>query len=196
MSPIRSIGALLITIGSLLAASPDCRADELFADFTTSYVTRLPTPVSGQVRFSLNPDGTVDAHLASFAGGIYGFGFDSAMINVPQSNFSTPPIDTAGWTDGDQFASGFLLCFRECPYAVSWTIGVPGQFSSVWETITGTGSAFDFIFLAVPGSGSQIWLASPVPEPPSGLLLALGGLAMLLRVRGWHSARSRVHERR
>lgn len=172
------------------------RADTLYADFTILF--GVPSASGGNVTFALNPDGTIAASLVSLDGPIAGFGFDSVGSSaLPLSNFSnalTNPVDNPnGFIDIYGFHhSGFLLTNFFSDTSVNWTIGNPGDFSSVFQAIGG--GAADYDFFLFPGNGNQ-WaadaqssLATPLPAALPLFATGLGALGLL----GWRRKKKPV----
>ena len=64
----------------------------------------------GSVTFTLNSNGTIAASLTDTGGTIVGFGYNSAAINLPESNFQPLlPSNPYGWLDSFGYqASGYL----------------------------------------------------------------------------------------
>lgn len=167
-----------------LAGAGACRADtSLFGDFTV--LNGAANASGGHVIFTLNGDGTIAASMVSYGDSILGFGFNSAAINLPESNFApTAPDNTQGWSDTYGYqASGFSCSV--CGLSETWTIGNPGDYTSVFQVLDGgNNSAYDFYFLGESGDWAADAVAeSPVPEPSSWMLLGAGVLGLALRQR-------------
>ena len=163
-----------------IACAVSAQADSVTGNFLIK--NSAPSSSGGSVIFTLAGNGTVSASLLSTAGGILGFGFDSVVFGLPESNFPPgQPWNPWGWSSGEYglFASGF---FANSPYpaSISWTIGMPGSYTSVSQVLGGSNPSWDF-FLNVANSGGE-WaaIATVVPEPGSLALMSLGVAALAL----------------
>ena len=169
----------------LAFGSPAQSATAVTGNFTIA--NGNPSASGGTVTFVLNANGTISASLASTSGSILGFGFDSSSL-LAESGFSpTTPDNTVGWADlyGDH-ASGFYC--GACGTTESWTIGTLGQFSDVFDALSGSGSQYDFFLYTANGTqwaaNAQVAPAA-VPEPGTWatMLLGLGAVGFALRRR-------------
>ena len=168
--------AALAALGMALAAA--AHADSVTGTFMTDNGTASSTS-GGTVTFTLAANGTIDATLSA-TNGILGFGFNSpvALGNVAESNFGpTAPSNAFGWSDlyGTQY-SGFLC--TQCGSFESWTIGTPGEFTSVQQAFAGTTSQYDFFLLDQQFANWGVNAVSTVPEPANVMLL-LAGVGLL-----------------
>ena len=173
---------------ALLAATlaAGAHADSLGADFDIR--DGLAVPIGGHVSFALNADGTIAAAVSGFANSIAGFGFASPEVNVAVSDVDPAPesaiIITAWWTSYGLLNSGFSCSsVAYCAPSLTFRIGVPGEFDSVYDAIGSPTSTVDFIVI---DRNDTTWAANatPVPEPASGLLFIAG-----LGVLGWSARR-------
>lgn len=164
--------AMLATVSLVLVFAQRTQADSLIGNFD---LDQNLNPISsvGQVTFTLNPDGTVAASLVSFGNNIEGFGFDSQAVNLPESNFSPPVSNAFGWQDAFGYhPSGFLAAGTSM--TETWTIGNPGDFTSVFQTLGGNTATTDFFLLDTSGTQfGGMAVASSVPEPSSVALFAI-----------------------
>jgi len=174
-------GALFVFC--LCAVSLGALADTVTGNFTLD--TSLNTvPSQGSVTFTLAGDGTIFATLTVTNGNnIIGFGFDSLAVDLPESNFSpTTPDNAFGWFDAFGFHPSGFSC-STCGVTESWTIGNPGDYTSVFQVLDGnTASTMFFLF----DSAGMQWGAqesTTTPEPGSALLLSTGVLAVLGSIR-------------
>jgi hypothetical protein len=187
--------------GEILKHRPALFTLMFFAAVTVSYADAVvgdfdldsglnPVASQGEVTFSLNPDGTIAATLATYFNGIVGFGFNSLTPDLPESGFlPTAPANPYGWSSdafGDQ-TSGFLC--SGCGMSESWTIGTTGEFSSVYDVLDG-GSASSVDFFLFDSSGGQYGAdaTSATPEPGSLTLMATGLLGAFAAFRRKRSA--------
>jgi hypothetical protein len=163
--------ALALILGLSMAGA--CRADAIFGDFTI--LNGVASASGGHVSFTLNPDGTIAASLVSFGASIIGFGFDSVPINLPESGFApTAPDNPFGWVDMYGYQHSGFLC-NSCGLSESWTIGNPGDFTSVLQALGGGTSTYAFFLI---DSQFQEWAAGAVAAAPEPATLALLGLGL------------------
>jgi hypothetical protein len=171
-------------------------------------------PSQGQVRFSLNADGTIAGHLNVTNGGwieIFSWSFGA-------SNTVTPPasgtggagkvsVSDIGLIDGFGTQGAALFC-KECGADLSLIIGNQQEFTSVlqafdckiceqltsfgssFQSLDGTASSVDFV---LEDSNGNFWGAdaqlAPTPEPGNLALLVVG----LLGVAGLRRRQSRLN---
>lgn len=181
MKCARLVNSLLLAVGVAFATPSE--ADSLAGIFNIHYGTPGNT-IAGQISFTLNGDGTISASLFSNFGGILGFAYDSPSPRYTGSQF---PSEGAGYTttawvsDYGFFGSG-IYWENETqlpPSEISWIIGNPGEFTSVWQTLGGN-AAYDFV-LFQKGSIITQWAASAtaaVPETDTWAML-LAGLGLV-----------------
>jgi len=187
-----------------------------FADAAKAYFNfdsnNNPSASEGMVTFTLNGDGTIAASLIDFSSRIAGFGFDSARVNLLQSNFSpATPDNLYGWSDTYGLHQSGFGSYTTFPYnanvTVTWTIGNAGDFTSVLGALGGGNASHPFYLndgngewagdigssyltgedigsVCVTGGtiGSYYLSSSSVPVP-SALLLLGPGLAGLAVIR-------------
>lgn len=176
----RSLVALSFAVAACAA-----QADAVIGNFLIK--DGAASASGGTVTFTLQGDGTIAASLHSTSGRIVGFGFDSSTVNLPESGFPAgEPVNPFGW--GDMYgshASGFRATGTLSD--ISWVIGNVGDFSSVNDVLTGSGSVYDFFLYT---EFNNQWAANAeavtgTPEPATALLLlaAVGGLAATQRRR-------------
>jgi hypothetical protein len=159
-------------MSGIISAAP-ARADLLTADFTID--NGNPSASGGEITFVLNGDGTISADLIStLAGAFQGFGFDSVGVNLPESNFApTTPDNTYGWSDFYGYhASGFYC--SSCGTSETWTIGTPGEFTSVFQALGGNNASTDFFLYSQNGDQWGADAASAVPEGSTWAMMLLG----------------------
>jgi hypothetical protein len=174
-------GVLLLSCLCLLSLG--AFADSVTGNFTID-VNLNTVPSQGSVTFTLNGDGSIAASLTVTNGlNILGFGFNSAIGDLPESNFSpTQPDNPFGWVDafGTQ-PSGFLCTL--CGPTETWQID--GSYNSVFDVLDGDGQSLVDFFL-LDSAGNQ-WGANrsttTTPEPGSLLLMGTGILGVVGAVR-------------
>ena len=135
---------IAFALAGCLALVGACQADQISGDFTI--LNGALSPSGGLVTFTLNGDGTISASMVSYGDAVQGFGFDSVLSDLPESNFSPTAVDNAfGWSDmyGAQL-SGFYC--SACGLTETWTIGTTGEFSSVFDALAGGNSTYPLFF--------------------------------------------------
>jgi hypothetical protein len=134
----RLLGALACACGLLILAGP-ATADVVTGDFNFRYGVPT-TPSGGELTLTLNGDGTVGAIATSFTGPIAGVAIDSGL-HFSESNITFGYSET-NW--GGIGATGLDGPAVPLALSVSWTIGAPGQFTSVQQLLGGSDSSYDF----------------------------------------------------
>jgi hypothetical protein len=145
------------TLVVLLFLCAVASADTLTADFTffrlsipggptdmcpqPPLCTYVEVPSAGTLRLKLNRDGSIAARLTSTSGNIIGFGSQTGVL-FNLSNISDPIYRVATWGNGfGNYDTGLTSDFS--PSSVStltFTIGTPGEFSSVFQLATNMGA--------------------------------------------------------
>jgi hypothetical protein len=170
-----------------ILAAGACFADETSDVFNLLDGGLMTSGTGGEIFFTLNANGTVNAGLYTFAGSgdILAFGFDSpGSTPLAESNFqSVTPISEGGLPDMYGYGaagSGFACPSTPtgCGTGETWTIGTPGEFTSVFQAVTPGNSSF------VMETQFGWWAADPdpLPEPssvlPVGVILGLAALVL------------------
>jgi len=181
----------MAVLGCILAAGA-CFADNTTGTFDI-YEGSPMFPAGGEVSLTLNGDGTISASLFVTAGDIEAFGFASpGSTPLSESGFlSVTPIGTVGLTDeyGTQ-GSGFVCPATPtgCGTSEFWTIGTPGEFTSVFQALNGVSKSYDKNYDFVMENQFGWWAAkiqgeAIIPEPSSALPVGafLLGLATVFR---------------
>ena len=184
---IRTSAAAAICLASLSAF-----ADSATATFTSSNGGAGPVP-GGTATLTLQNDGTINGAFQSLAGGILLVGLDS-LISYPLHDFSSPATASVVQTFFGTFLSG-AVPQNTFPLTLSFSVGAPGQFSTVSDVYGGSNAQFDafmYVFntagsddgdLRVTQYGGNFVLETttpPVPEPETYTLMLAG-----LGIVGW-----------
>jgi hypothetical protein len=177
----------LAVIVVLAAAVPTMAS----ADVATGYIDLNsaggPSDYEGDVVFTLQSDGTVDALLNVTNGdNIRSFGIGSST-HVDQSNFSDPEAQDGGAVSvGPNSYLTTVHCGGDgCSPQMSWTIGDTGEFTSVAQLFTGYTPSLPPIILNAGGIrfAEVIYSAAPEPATWSLMLLGIGGVGATMRSR-------------
>ncbi len=114
-----------------------------------------------------------------------------SFFQHPSYDFSATDVTSTGWgTSFGNFASGWTRTLGV--ESMTWLIGSPGTFASVFDVLDGGNSTYDaFIFANDPLTGDFTQYAAnftsvaAVPEPETYALFmaGLGAVAMLTRRR-------------
>ena len=187
-----SIVSRLLAIAALMTAAvltPAARADTIVAAFNLDSDGKS-IPSHGDVFFTLNGDGTLAAYLDYWPTADAELRFsDGVNANVAASNFGS--LFTGASFQGD--GAGFFC--DECDGNAWWTLGTPGEFTSVWQAFgdkaTGNPPLYFYLNVGIQ-DGQYMAMVEPPPDPPvpePGTLISLGaGLALLVAVL-WYRAR-------
>jgi len=174
---IKSIAVCLCL--AMLWSVSSARADVVLANFTVEATFPPPSfspvditvPSVGSVTFALNGSGTIAATLST-SGSIEGFGFESNLPFFISSGFSAPGYsDTAWGTAFGEFDSGFFNSGAAVS-SITWTIGTPGEFTSVLQALGGSTASDQFFLFA--GGNQYAGNVSAVPEPSTWAMMILG----------------------
>jgi hypothetical protein len=112
--------------------------------------TYVEVPSAGTLRLTLNHDGSIRARLKSTSGNIIGFGSQTG-VQYNLSNISDPNYVPTIWGNGfGNYDTGLVNCktpgcqgqgFGPSPVStLTFTIGTPGEFSSVYQLATNMGA--------------------------------------------------------
>lgn len=160
------------------------RADFIVGNFDLNDQLQ-PITSLGQVTFTLNGDGTIAASLVTNGFLIQGFGVDSPG-GLSQSNFS-PAAGITGWqTNLGLFFTGFDIS-TPSSFTETWTIGTPGEFTSVYQALGGGNAKTEFLFITNFSTIGAV-LEGSVPEP-SGFVLLGAGCMIGAGYFGWQRRR-------
>lgn len=191
MAKASQVLAGITTMLAITTGMNTARADSAEIVFDKGF-PRPPVQIGGTARFTLQDDGTVRATVNSFGGNIFRLYFNSpthqeAHAFTDSDSYSLgPPTGPYDWiTAGYGFYNSGWVDPTYNAREASWTIGAPGSFKSVWDAFSPNSMGYSVWFGALdttePGNwNSTEWVgklvASPVPEPSSAILLALGVL--------------------
>ena len=139
----------------------------------------------GQVTFTLNGNGTIAASLIDYGPAtILGFGFNSSGNTFETGWTNGTPGTAFGWGDGFGYQYGGFGGFGASQE--SWTIGNPGDFTSVSQALDGGSNSIVEFFLYDSNGisyGSTPVPVTATPEPSSFLLFGSGALGLLGAIR-------------
>lgn len=172
---------ILLALPLLFAAVTASYADAVVGDFNLD-TSLSPVASQGEVTFTLNADGSIAATLTTDFNNILGFGFNSSVADLPESDFSpTTPDNPDGWDDPFGYhASGFAC--NSCGMSESWTID--GDYSSVDDVLDGGSNAtVDFFLYDSAGNQYGADAVAATPEPGSMILMATGLLGAFAAFR-------------
>jgi hypothetical protein len=173
-----------LAIVTVLGMHQAAEAQELIATFDTA-IGNGPTP-GATASLTLNSDGTIAATATSLSTlQLVGFGVDS-FFQYPSYDFSATDVTSSGWgTSFGGFATGWTSSFGV--ESMTWLIGSPGTFASIFDVLNGSGSDFDaFIFARDPVSGefteyaANFTSVAAIPEPETYALFLAGMVALAL----------------
>jgi hypothetical protein len=157
-------------------------------DCSTSLSSAVTVASAGQVTFTLNDNGTIAASLIDYGPAtVVGFGFNSS--GSPFESGWTPgtPDYPFGWGDNFGYQFGGFGSYEtfNVPLQESWTIGTPGEFTSISQALNGgSNSTVEFFLADNTGSyGSTPVPVTGTPEPGSFLLFGSGALGLLGAIR-------------
>lgn len=179
---IKSIGFFVALFCSVAASSAN--ADTITSDFI--FKNGIASASGGQITLTLNPNGTIAGDLTAIGNSIYRFGIDTSIA----SQISNVSSNTYYWHGGSfgtiygDFWSGFGEGTGQFPAThLTFTLGSPGQFTSVLDAISGENSDYSFYLITRPRPSSiccdyTYWAAGPtvaaVPEPSTWAMMILG----------------------
>ncbi len=161
-------------------------ADVLVADFTIKATFSGPTEVDvtvpsfATVTFTLNGNGTISANLQA-SQSFLSFAFESTSHEVSSGFSASSYSDTSStMSPFGQFNSGFT--FSGGPVLrsqLSWTIGTPGEFTSVYDALGGSTASHEFYLLSggpggITGTSYASDVSAAVPEPSTWAMMILG----------------------
>ena len=168
---MKSTSAVVALLFAGLVTLSSAHADVLVAEF--NIMEGIPSASGGQVTFTLNGDGTIAGSVSSTSGPIAALGFDSAT----QFGFG---LSSSGYGDTSTLnIYGFQLSAAAnfgVPTATSlnWTIGIPGEFTSVFQALGGGNSTYDFYMFTDGNWAGNAVAVSAVPEPSTWAMMILG----------------------
>jgi PEP-CTERM motif len=177
---VHSTRRLLVIVCFLLFATAFASADQITANFTIN--PAMQTVASqGSITLLLTLYGVIDASVTITNGyNILGFGLASPQTNLLLTSFMPTQPDVIEQSQ-DAFGTQNTGFSCACGTMEIWTIGTQGQFTSVLQILGGKSSTVDFVLVDSFGLewGADAVGSSPVPEPSSLVLLAVGALAGL-----------------
>ena len=184
-----------------LAMHPSAHSQELIATFETGVLAYGPGPIvipGGTVTLELKPNGTIFA-TAQTVGALNllsvglnskvdyeTYGFSASNVEDTQVGTSFGYFDTAWIGIGGQMLGNTTL---------TWSIGAPGTFDSVYDVLGGSRSSYDaFLYVmdiqtsALTEYAANFTAVGSIPEPETYSLMIAGlaavGLAARRRNRG------------
>lgn len=188
MKPTRLLWPLFVLFSTM-----PVYADSLLGVFNVENGS-IGNTIGGQIYFTLNNNGTIDASLYSAFSPIVGFGYNAPTYRYTGSQFlpEDAAYTTTAWTSAyGIYRSGIYWTDQSSPppQSINWTIGNPGEFSSVWQALGGD-AQYDFVLFPKNTIVPIQWAASavavsPIPEADiySLMVFGLGVLSLVLRHR-------------